>query len=136
MTPVILIISIILLILAVILTVVVLFQQGKSAGVPGVMGGAADTFFGKNKGKTMDSMFSKLTGALAVIFIVLVLALNVIITNQQKKINEENMQADLENIANQTITVAPTDAPAFDLGDIDLGDLDLGDIDADAVTAE
>lgn len=46
----------------------VLLQSGKSAGLSGTIAGGAQTFFGKKKG--LDDLFSKLTVACAVLFII------------------------------------------------------------------
>lgn len=57
-------------ILAIILIAVVLLQSGKNAGLSGSIGGGAETFFGKNKARTLDGMLSKATSVVAVLFIV------------------------------------------------------------------
>jgi len=71
------IITVVHVILAVILIAVVLLQSGKSAGLSGSVAGGAETFFGKNKARTLDGMLEKLTAVLAALFIItsLVLAL-------------------------------------------------------------
>ncbi|WHH60713.1 preprotein translocase subunit SecG [Petroclostridium sp. X23] len=70
-------ITIIHIIVAVALIAIVLLQSGKSAGLSGSIAGGAETFFGKNKGRTIDSMLSKWTSIAAIVFILtsLVLAL-------------------------------------------------------------
>lgn len=45
----------------------VVFQEGNDKGL-GVIGGGADTFFGKEKGRTLDSKLKKVTTALAISF--------------------------------------------------------------------
>ncbi len=57
------------------LVVIVLMQEGKSAGL-GTISGAADTYWGKNKGRTLDGSLNKLTAVLAVLFVVLSILLN------------------------------------------------------------
>ena len=57
------------------LTVVVLMQEGKSQGL-GAIAGAADTYWGKNKGRSMEGALVKITTGLAVGFIVLAVVLN------------------------------------------------------------
>ena len=42
------------------LTVIVLMQEGKSAGL-GAIAGAADTYWGKNKGRSMEGALEKST---------------------------------------------------------------------------
>ncbi|MBQ8526091.1 MAG: preprotein translocase subunit SecG [Clostridia bacterium] len=73
------IITIVHVILAVILIAVVLFQSGKSAGLSGSIGGGAETFFGKNKARTIDGMLAKLTGVVALLFIVTSFVLSLIL---------------------------------------------------------
>ncbi|MBQ3553378.1 MAG: preprotein translocase subunit SecG [Clostridia bacterium] len=58
------------IIIALVLVVVVLFQSGKSAGLSGSIAGGADTFFGKNKGRTIDAILEKWTSVIAVLFLV------------------------------------------------------------------
>ena len=45
----------------------VLLQSGRSAGLSGSIAGAGEAFFGKKKG--MDELFSKLSTAFAVLFL-------------------------------------------------------------------
>ena len=66
--------------LAVLLVITVLFQSGKSAGLSGSIGGGAETFFGKNKARTLDGMLAKLTAVLAVLFIVTSIILSLFLT--------------------------------------------------------
>ncbi len=57
------------------LSAIVLMQEGKSAGL-GAIAGAADTYWGQNKGRSMEGGLEKLTKILAVIFFVLSLVLS------------------------------------------------------------
>ena len=57
------------------LTVVVLMQEGKSQGL-GAIAGAADTYWGKNKGRSMEGGLVKATTVLGVLFFVLAVVLN------------------------------------------------------------
>ena len=52
------------------LTVVVLMQEGKSQGL-GAIAGAADTYWGKNKGRSMEGGLVKATTVMGVLFFVL-----------------------------------------------------------------
>lgn len=63
------------LIVTVALIVIVLLQSGKSAGLSGSIAGGAETFFGKNKGRTIDAMLSKFTSVAAIVFLITSLAL-------------------------------------------------------------
>ena len=57
------------------LTVVVLMQEGKSQGL-GAIAGAADTYWGKNKGRSMEGRLVKATTVMGVLFFVLAVVLN------------------------------------------------------------
>ncbi|NLB81559.1 MAG: preprotein translocase subunit SecG [Clostridiaceae bacterium] len=63
-------ITVIHIVVAIVLIISVLLQSGKSYGLSGSIAGGAETFFGKNKGRTIDALLSKLTTAVAVIFLV------------------------------------------------------------------
>ena len=71
------VLTIIQVIICLVLVVVVLFQQGKSAGLSGAISGAADTFFGKNKARSLDAKLEKLTGWFAGAFIIMTFVLSI-----------------------------------------------------------
>ena len=66
-----LIIEIAYIIVCIVLTIVVLMQEGKSAGLTGAISGIADTYWGRNKGRSVDGTLEKVTKILALIFIVI-----------------------------------------------------------------
>lgn len=68
---------VVFIIISIILTVVVLMQEGKSAGL-GAISGAADTYWGKNKGRSMEGNLEKFTTFAAIAFMVLAIILNVL----------------------------------------------------------
>lgn len=78
MTVLKIILMIIYAIICVALTVIVLMQEGKQAGLSGSISGAADTYWGKNKGRSMEGALERITKFLAVGFILLSLILNMI----------------------------------------------------------
>ena len=67
------ILSIVIIIISVIIIVLVLFQESKQEGLSGAIAGAADSFFGKNKGRTMEAKLAKYTKICGTIFFVLAL---------------------------------------------------------------
>ena len=69
------VINIIFILVCVALTVLVLMQEGKSAGL-GSISGAAETYWGRNKGRSMEGMLVKITKFLAVFFMLLAVVLN------------------------------------------------------------
>ncbi|MCM1126731.1 MAG: preprotein translocase subunit SecG [Lachnospiraceae bacterium] len=75
MTALRIIIQVIFILLCIALTVLVLMQEGKSAGL-GAISGAAETYWGKNKGRSMEGKLVKITKYLAVGFMVLTIVLN------------------------------------------------------------
>ncbi len=64
------IVSIFHIIFAISIVVIVLLQSGKSAGLSGSIAGGAETFFGKNKGRTLDAILSKYTSVAAIAFLI------------------------------------------------------------------
>jgi preprotein translocase subunit SecG len=71
------ILTVIFVIDCIALTVVVLMQEGKSQGL-GAIAGAADTYWGKNKGRSMEGGLVKATTIMAILFFVLAIVLNMI----------------------------------------------------------
>ena len=69
------ILQVVFIILCIALTVLVLMQEGKSAGL-GAISGAAETYWGKNKGRSMEGKLVKFSKYLAVGFMVLAIILN------------------------------------------------------------
>lgn len=70
------VLTIILIIVSIAFTVIVLMQEGKSAGL-GAISGAAETYWGKNKGRSMEGALVKLTKVLGVVFMLLAIVLNI-----------------------------------------------------------
>ena len=70
--------TIVHVVLSVLLVVVVLFQSGKTAGLSGSIGGGAETFFGKNKAKTLDGILAKCTSVVAILFVASSIALTIL----------------------------------------------------------
>lgn len=69
------VITILFVIDCIALTAIVLMQEGKSAGL-GTIAGMADTYWGQNKGRSMEGTLVKVTKLLALLFIVLAAVLN------------------------------------------------------------
>ena len=69
------ILSVIFVLICLALTVIVLLQEGKSEGL-GAIGGMAESYWGKNKGRSMEGMLVKITKILAVFFMLLAVVLN------------------------------------------------------------
>jgi preprotein translocase subunit SecG len=63
----------IILAVLLILSSVILMQESRQAGLSGAIAGGADTFFGKNKGRTMEAKLSRFTKYFGIFFFVLAL---------------------------------------------------------------
>ena len=70
------ILLILYIIVCVALTVVVILQEGKQAGLTGAISGAAESYWGKNKGRSMEGGLVVATRVLAVLFVLISLLLN------------------------------------------------------------
>ena len=69
------VIQILFILICIALTVLVLMQEGKSAGL-GAISGAAETYWGKNKGRSMEGKLVKITKYLATGFMLFSIILN------------------------------------------------------------
>ncbi len=67
---------VVLILISIALTVIVLMQEGKSAGL-GAISGAADTYWGKNKGRSMEGRLVMATRIMVVLFLAISAALNI-----------------------------------------------------------
>ena len=67
--------TIIFILICIALTVLVLAQEGKDAGL-GSIGGLGETYWGKNKARSMEGKLVKFTKILAVGFILIAVILN------------------------------------------------------------
>jgi len=61
--------------------IIVLLQSAKQQGLSGSIAGGAESFFGKNKGRTIDAILSKYTKIAAIAFLFTSIILQLIITN-------------------------------------------------------
>ena len=62
------------------LSAIILLQEGKSAGL-GTIGGVADSYWGQNKGRSMEGALVKSIKFLAILFLVLSVVLNLKVFN-------------------------------------------------------
>ena len=70
------VLTVVFIIICIALTVIILLQEGKSAGL-GAISGAADTYSGKNKGRSMEGMVVKVTRVLVILFLLISIVLNI-----------------------------------------------------------
>lgn len=70
------ILTVAFIIISITVTVVVLMQEGKQAGL-GALAGSSDSYWSKNKGRSMEGLLVKFTRALVVLFLVIAAVLNI-----------------------------------------------------------
>lgn len=109
MTALKVVLTVLHLIIAFGLIAVVLFQSSKSEGLSGSIAGGAETFFGKNKGKTMDGVLAKCTVVLAILFVVTSVSLSVL---SKKAVND-----DAEASQSQTVEAVDEEQASEDTED-------------------
>ena len=69
------VIKVVFIIVCIALSAILIMQEGKSAGL-GAIAGAADSYWGQNKGRSMEGGLVKATKILAILFFVLAFVLN------------------------------------------------------------
>lgn len=108
--------TIIHVVISIALVAVVLLQEGKQQGLSGAIAGGAETFFGKNKGRTLDAMFKKLTAVLAAFFIISSLALAAVaVVDYNKSLEPETAETEVvegEAVEGEAVEGETTEAPA------------------------
>ena len=73
------VLSIVIILLSIGISILVLMQESKQQGLSGAISGAAETFFGKNKGRTMEAKLEKWTKIAGVVFFVLALVSSLLV---------------------------------------------------------
>lgn len=71
------VLGVLLAIVAIAIIVVIILQEGNQQGL-GVVTGAADSYFSKNKARSIDAFLSRWTKVFAAFFVIFVIALNVL----------------------------------------------------------
>lgn len=71
------VLGVVLAIISVAIIIVIILQEGNQQGV-GVVTGAADSYFSKNKARSIDAFLARWTKVFAAVFVIFVLALNVL----------------------------------------------------------
>ncbi len=70
------ILTIVFVIICIFLAAVILLQEGKSAGLSGSISGMADSYWGKNKSRSMEGKLEKMTKYAAFLWLILAFILN------------------------------------------------------------
>ena len=71
------VLGVVLGIVSIAIIVVIILQDGNQQGI-GVVTGAADSYFSKNKARSIDAFLSRWTKVFAAVFVLFVIALNVL----------------------------------------------------------
>ncbi len=71
------ILGILLIIMSIAIIIVIILQEGNQQGV-GVVTGGADTFFSKNKARSIDAFLARWTKVFAAVFVLAVIGLNIL----------------------------------------------------------
>ena len=69
------VLTVIFMLVCIVLTTIVLMKEGKQQGL-GTISGAAESYWGKNKGRSMEGTLEKITKVTAILFLVLAVVLN------------------------------------------------------------
>lgn len=78
MTALKIVLTVIFAVVCLIVSVIVLLQEGKSAGLSSTISGVGETFWSRNKSRTLEGKLEKSTKWLVAAFFVLALVLNII----------------------------------------------------------
>ncbi|MBQ8943837.1 MAG: preprotein translocase subunit SecG [Clostridia bacterium] len=73
------IIGVVIILVSISAVIIVLMQESRSAGLSGAIAGGADTFLGKNKGRSVEDKLVKITKYLTIAFFVLALLSTLIV---------------------------------------------------------
>lgn len=71
------VLGVILAVVSIAIIVVIILQEGNQQGI-GVVTGAADSYFSRNKARSIDAFLSRWTKVFAAVFVLFVIALNVL----------------------------------------------------------
>lgn len=71
------VLMIVFIIICLAITVIILLQEGKSAGLGSLSGQTSETYWSKNKGRSKEGIMIKVTSILVLLFFVLAAVLNI-----------------------------------------------------------
>lgn len=67
--------TVLFIVICIAMVILVTVQEGKEAGLGSLAGGMADTYWGKNKGKSLEGKLIKATTVCGILFFVVAVAL-------------------------------------------------------------
>ena len=105
-------VTIIFILISVALTAIILMQEGKDAGL-GTIGGIGETYWAKNKSRSVEGNMVRFTKLLAAIFLVLAVLLNMMPDkNTTAATTTAQTEAAVSSTESETVAVASTEAEA------------------------
>jgi preprotein translocase subunit SecG len=105
-------VTIIFILISVALTAIILMQEGKDAGL-GTIGGIGETYWAKNKSRSVEGNMVRFTKLLAAIFLVLAVLLNMMPDkNTTAATTTAQTEAAVSSTESETAAVASTEAEA------------------------
>lgn len=105
-------VTIIFILISVALTAIILMQEGKDAGL-GTIGGIGETYWAKNKSRSVEGNMVRFTKLLAAIFLVLAILLNMMPDkNTTAATTTAQTEAAVSSTESETAAVASTEAEA------------------------
>ncbi len=107
--------GILILVMALFLVITILMQSSRDHRLSGTIAGGAETFFGKQKGKTMDGVLNKITIVVCIVFFVCVLLMYIFqgANTSNNNVNGDNT-IDLSDYTDGTTDDTNGDAAAND----------------------
>lgn len=111
--------GILLLVMAVFLVITILLQSSRDHRLSGTIAGGAETFFGKQKGKTMDGILNKITVVVCILFFACVLLMYIFQpgSSDNTVVGGDNM-LDLSDLQGLDVPQEGTDADVEDGADV------------------
>ena len=109
------VVGVIQIIVSIVLIASVLMQSAKKEGLSGVVGGASETFFGKNKGRTLDATFAVITTVCAIVFLVSSLFLSygmIAVENAENRKASEQQTQEIDTEAGEAVEIETEDIEA------------------------
>ncbi len=123
-------------IIALVLTVIVLMQHGRQQGLSGAIAGGAETFFGKNKGRTIDAMLRKFTAVFAILFILSSIVLTYVSIRQANLEDEAAEESNPDASQSMNVTVDENGNLVDESGNIVMSAEDMAAQQAEAETGD
>ena len=70
------VVTVVFILLCIALIILIMCQESKQAGLTGTISGMGETYWGKNKGRSLEGKLIRWTTILSVLFFVITIALN------------------------------------------------------------